>query len=185
MIKMASEFKRIQLNRIKLAIVALILVAWLVYPCAAAETVTDAEKRQAIDKMVAEFRGNFPDVVEMDSLRAIELMKDQKVVFIDVRRPNEQEISMLPGAITHITYLENRDKYNDYLKISYCTIGYRSGRFAQRMHQIGTAVYNLHGGMLGWLHDGGKVYDKSGQSFRIHVYGRPWKLAPEGYQEVW
>ncbi len=183
--KMTSEFKRIQLNRIKLVIVALLLVAWLVYPCAADETVTDAEKRQAIDKMVAEFRGNFPDVVEMDSLKAMKLMENQKVVFIDVRRPNEQEISMLPGAITHIAYLENPDKFNDYLKISYCTIGYRSGRFAQMMHQNGTAVYNLHGGMLGWLHDGGKVYDKIGQSFRIHVYGRPWKLAPEGYQEVW
>lgn len=183
--KLASEYKRIELNRIKLTIVALIMLAWLVHPCVAAETVTDAQKRQIIDKMVADFRGNFPDVVEMDSLRAMELMQDQKIIFIDVRRPNEQEISMLPGAITHITYLENQDKYNDYLKISYCTIGYRSGRFAQMMHQNGTAVYNLHGGMLGWLHDGGKVYDKIGQSFRIHVYGRPWKLAPEGYQEVW
>ena len=170
---------------LKLITLGIVLSAWLVYPCAAAETLTDAEKRQAIDKMVVEFRANFPNVVEMDSIRAMELMRDQKVIFIDVRRPNEQEISMLPGAITHLAYLDNQDKYNDYLKISYCTIGYRSGRFAQMMHQNGTAVYNLHGGMLGWLHDGGEVYDKNGQSFRIHVYGRPWKLAPEGYQEVW
>ena len=170
---------------LKLTTLGVILSALIAHPCLAAETVTDAQKRQAIEKMVTDFRGTFPDVVEMDSLKAMELMKDQKIVFIDVRRPNEQEISMLPGAITQAEYLENQDKYNDYLKISYCTIGYRSGRFAQRMHQIGTAVYNLHGGMLGWLHDGGKVYDKSGQSFRIHVYGRPWKLAPEGYQEVW
>ncbi len=177
--------KMINAAFLKLIIIGMILSALFVYPCAAAETVTDAEKRQAIDKMVSEFRGNFPDVVEMDSNRAMELMKDKKVVFIDVRRPNEQEVSMLPGAITHETYLENQDKYNDYLKISYCTIGYRSGRFAQMMHQNGTAMYNLHGGMLGWLHDGGKVYDKNGQSFRIHVYGRPWKLAPEGYEEVW
>jgi sodium/bile acid cotransporter 7 len=182
---MGSEYIKLKLTWIKPVIVALILPILFVYPCAAAENVTDAQKRQAIDKMVAEFQGNFPDVVEMDALRAMELMKDQKVVFIDVRRLNEQDVSMLPGAITHIAYLENRDKYNDYLKISYCTIGYRSGGFAQMMHQNGTAVYNLHGGMLGWLHDGGKVYDKNGQSFRIHVYGRPWKLAPEGYQEVW
>ncbi len=183
--KLASEYKRIEFNKITLAIVTLIMAAWLVHPCVAAEAVTDAQKRQTIEKMVADFRDNFPDVVEMDSLKAMELVQDQKVIFIDVRRTNEQEISMLPGAITYITYLKNQDKYNDYLKISYCTIGYRSARFAQMMHQNGTAVYNLHGGMLGWLHDGGKVYDKNGQSFRIHVYGRPWKLAPEGYQEVW
>lgn len=183
--KLSSEYTKIELDWVKLVSLALILSALLVYPCAAAETVTDAEKLQAIEKMVAEFRANFPDVVEMDSLRAMELMKEQKVIFIDVRRPNEQEVSMLPGAISHIAYLENPDKYEDYLKISYCTIGYRSGRFAQMMHQNGTAIYNLHGGMLGWLHVGGKVYDKNGQSFRIHVYGRPWRLAPEGYEEVW
>ena len=177
--------KMINAAFLQLITIGMILSALFVYPCAAAETVTDAEKRQAIDKMVAQYRTSFPDVVQMDSLQAMELMKDKKVVFIDVRRPNEQEVSMLPGAITHEAYLENRDKYNDYLKISYCTIGYRSGRFAQMMHQNGTAMYNLHGGMLGWLHDGGKVYDKNGQSFRIHVYGRPWKLAPEGYEEVW
>jgi hypothetical protein len=53
------------------------------------------------------------------------------------------------------------------------------------MQRKGITIYNLHGGMLGWVHDGGKIYAKNGQSFRIHVYGRPWKLAPEGYQEVW
>ena len=57
--------------------------------------------------MVAEYRANFPDVVEMDSTRAMDLMKDKKIIFIDVRRPNEQAVSMLPGAIPHNEFLEN------------------------------------------------------------------------------
>ena len=180
-----SKNKMAQYGYAKIAVFALVLAVWFVSPCAAAETATDAEKRQVIEKMVEEYRADFPDVLEMNSRRAMDLMKDKKIVLIDVRQPKEQKVSMLPGAITHMAYLENPDKYDDYLKISYCTIGYRSGRFAQMMHQNGTKIYNLHGGMLGWLHDGGKVYDKNGQSFRIHVYGRPWKLAPEGYREVW
>ena len=104
---------------------------------------------------------------------------------IDVRQPNEQEVSMLPGAIPHNVFLKNPGKYSEYTKVGYCTIGYRSSRFTQAMKQNGVTIYNLHGGMLGWVHDGGKIYDKNGQSFRIHVYGRPWELAPEGYQEVW
>jgi rhodanese-related sulfurtransferase len=182
-----SMFYNIKISAVFLQLITegVILLALFGYPRAAAEMATDAQKRQVIEKMVAEYRTKFPDVVEMDSRRVMELMKDQKVIFIDVRRPNEREVSMLPEAITHKTYLENPDQYSDYLKISYCTIGYRSARFAQIMHQNGTEIYNLHGGMLGWVHGGGKLYDKKGRSFRIHVYGRPWKLAPEGYEEVW
>jgi len=168
-----------------IAVVGLVLVGWVGLHSTASESLTDAQKRQTIEKMVVKYRTDFPDVVEMDSRRAIDLRKDKKIVFIDVRRPNEQEVSMLPGAITHKAYLQNPDKYTDYIKIGYCTIGYRSGQFAQMLKTKGITIYNLYGGMLAWLHAGGKVYDESGQSHRIHVYGRPWNLAPEGYEEVW
>ena len=167
------------------SLVAVILSVCAVNSCTGSTNQADAEKRQAIEKMVAEYRINFSDVVEMESRQAMELMKDNKLVFIDVRQPNEQEVSMLPGAIPYGVFLKNPEKYSQYTKVGYCTIGYRSSRFTQVMKQKGIKIYNLHGGMLGWVHDGGKIYDKNGQSFRIHVYGSPWKLAPEGYQEVW
>jgi sodium/bile acid cotransporter 7 len=46
-------------------------------------------------------------------------------------------------------------------------------------------VYNLRGGILAWVHDGGTVYDQNGETRRIHVYGRKWNLAPNSYQAVW
>ena len=153
--------------------------------CSGSTSQADAEKRQAIEKMVAEYRANFADVAEMDSRQAMELLQNEKLIFIDVRQPNEQEVSMLPGAVPYTEFLKNPEKYNAYTKVGYCTIGYRSSRFTQIMKQKGITMYNLHGGLLGWIHDGGKIYDKNGQSFRIHVYGSPWKLAPDGYQEVW
>ena len=168
-----------------IAIVGLVLSGWFVYHNQTSESSSDAQKRQTIEKMVADYRANFPDAIEMDSSQAMELMQDKKIVFIDVRQPNEQEVSILPGAIPHNVFLKNPEKYTEYTKVGYCTIGYRSSRFTQAMKQKGTTIYNLHGGMLGWVHAGGKIYDKNGQSFRIHVYGRPWELAPESYQEVW
>ncbi len=161
------------------------LSGWFVYHNQTSESSSDVQKRQTIEKMVADYRANFPDTIEMDSSRAKELMQAKKIIFIDVRQPNEQEVSMLPDAIPHNVFLKNPEKYREYTKVGYCTIGYRSSRFTQAMKQNGVTIYNLHGGMLGWVHDGGKIYDKNGQSFRIHVYGRPWELAPEGYQEVW
>jgi sodium/bile acid cotransporter 7 len=46
-------------------------------------------------------------------------------------------------------------------------------------------MLNLRGGLLAWVHAGGKVYDANGETRRIHVYGRKWNLAPNGYDAVW
>ena len=40
--------------------------------------------------------------------------------------------------------------------IAYDTVGYRSGLFVEKMRQKGISIANLKGGLLGWLHAGGK-----------------------------
>jgi hypothetical protein len=35
------------------------------------------------------------------------------------------------------------------------------------------------------VHAGGKVYDRNGETRRIHVYGRTWDLAPSAYKTLW
>ena len=92
---------------------------------------------------------------------------------------------MLPGAITEKEFMDNFKSYDDYVKIAYCTISYRSGIFAQKLQKEGIAVYNLRGGILAWVHDGGKVYNQNGETRRIHVYDSEWNLAPADYEAVW
>ena len=115
----------------------------------------------------------------------MDLMADQKAVFIDTRKPAEQKVSMLPGAITEKDFLDNYKSYGDHIKIAYCTISYRSGVFVENYQKNGIPVYNLRGGILAWVHAGGKVYDQTGETHRIHVYGQKWNLAPEQYEAVW
>jgi sodium/bile acid cotransporter 7 len=170
---------------IGLCSVALVAAGLFVYQGVLNKPSTDHSKRQEVEKMAAEIKMKFPDIAVMDARKAMELMDDNNIVFIDVRRPEEQALSMLPGAITDTTFLDNPRKYEEYTKIGYCTIGYRSSMFAQKLKNAGISIYNLKGGLLGWVHDGGKVYNDKGQSFKIHVYGSPWKLGPEGYEEVW
>jgi len=119
------------------------------------------------------------------NLTALSIVKEKEIVFIDVRKSKEQQVSMLPGAITDITYLKDPDKFKDDIKIAYCTIAYRSGKFAQKLRKKGITIINLRGGILAWVHAGGKVYDEHGQTNRIHVYGRQWDLVPEGYEAIW
>ena len=93
-------------------------------------------------------------------------------------------VSMLPKAISKEEFIDNMNLYKNKKIISYCTIGYRSGLFAQKMEKDGIKVYNLSAGILGWTHEGGKVYDSRGIVQRIHVYGKNWDYAPNGFDTI-
>ena len=92
---------------------------------------------------------------------------------------------MLPGAISKKQFLQNPGIYGDKTIVTYCTISYRSGIFARDMADKGIQVVNLTGGILAWIHEGGRVYDQNGQIInRVHVFGDRWNYAPDRYETV-
>lgn len=120
----------------------------------------------------------------MEAGRALELYAEGRVVFVDVRDPDEQAVSMLPGALTGAQFLAAPHKYREKIVLCYCTIGYRSGLFV-RKHGAGFPhLYNLCGGLLLWLHAGGTVEQNGSKTRHVHVYGPKWSLQPEGYKPV-
>jgi sodium/bile acid cotransporter 7 len=167
------------------ALVALLTILGVTHFLILPESIADTRNRVKIETLYMQYQKEFPEAQEVTPRTAIELTSTGRVVFIDVREPEEQSVSRLPGAITADFYLKNQQRYSDYIKIGYCTIGYRSGIFAQEMGQRGIPVYNLRGGILAWVHDGGKVYNGAGETKRIHVYGEKWNLLPEGFEAVW
>jgi len=146
---------------------------------------SDGVKRQKIEDIYNGYKKQFPDVRDLSPQKAMILAAERKAVFIDIRQPREQQVSMLPGAVTEKEFMNNPAKYKDAVNIAYCTISYRSGKFAQKLQEKGIAVYNLRGGILAWVHAGGKIYDQNGEAHHIHVYGRKWNLGPERYEAVW
>lgn len=166
------------------------LALWVVglglpLPVSAAEKMNDAEKRAKIELMYRGYAREFPAVEEIGAQAAMALAKSGKVVFVDVRGKREQAVSMLPGAVTEEEFLKDMDRYKDFSVIGYCTISYRSGKLAEKLSRKGTRMLNLRGGLLAWVHEGGKVYDRNGETRRIHVYGRKWDLGPGAYKTVW
>ncbi len=149
------------------------------------DDLSDRDKRQKVTDMYVGYKKQFSEVHDISAQKVMALMAEGNAVLIDIRKPREQQVSMLPGAITEKEFLNDPAKYKDAVKIAYCTISYRSGKFAQTLQKKGIPVYNLEGGILAWVHDGGKVYDQSGETDRIHVYGRKWNLGPKRYQAVW
>ena len=167
------------------AILAFAFVTFMGQQSLSSNDLSDAAKHQKVESMYDGYKTKFPAVLDLTPRQAMDLMTDQKAVFIDIREPEEQQISMLPGAITEKEFLSNYKSYQDHVKIAYCTISYRSGVFAENFQKRGIPVYNLRGGILAWVHAGGKVYDQTGETNRIHVYGQEWNLAPEQYEAVW
>lgn len=143
------------------------------------------DKREQIDKLYGEFKKEFPQVLDIEPKLAMEMGRKLQVLFVDDREEAEQRVSMLPGAVPAKVYLQDPTKYPADIVIGYCTISYRSGILAQKLQAQGSTMFNLKGGMLAWLHDGGKIYDTAGETRQIHVYQPQFNLVPDGYQALW
>jgi len=148
------------------------------------ETLTGQQKKEIVYRMYDNYRKDFPWVKEISPEAAMREMETGKILFVDTRKPAEMEVSMLPGAITQEEFLKDPARYKDRLVAAYCTISYRSGKFAMEMVEKGIQIYNLRGGLLAWVLEGGKVYDAQGETKRINVYGKEWDYPPKGYESV-
>lgn len=146
---------------------------------------SDLEDLARIREMYEDYRKDFPSVSGATAEELRERISDATVALVDVRTPEEQRVSMIPGAVTAEEFEADRERYRDVLVVAYCTIGARSGRYAGDLEREGFNVRNLEGGILSWTHAGGELTGPEGSTRKVHVYGRRWNLAADGYDAVW
>ncbi|AOY57917.1 MULTISPECIES: rhodanese-like domain-containing protein [Desulfococcus] len=171
---------------IKTSLIIIIGAVIICTPQAASEdpALSDADKKKIVYEMYERYKKGFPTVQDISAPRIMALMNTGKVVFVDTRTPEEMAVSMLPGALPKTVFLKQPKAYRNDLVVGYCTISYRSGKFAEKMAEEGVRMYNLTGGLLAWVLEGGKIYDAGGETRRIHVYGEEWNYPPAGYTSV-
>lgn len=125
------------------------------------------------------------NLVDVDSLQV--LLKTRRIWLVDVREPEEQEVSMLPGAI-QLKELEQKLKALEPSQVPilvfYCTIGWRSGDSAEEYSQKGYHTYNLLGGVLSWSHKNLPFEHNGQRTDRVHVYSKSWNLLDANYYAV-
>ena len=125
-------------------------------------------------------KSEFPDLPEFSNRSLHELTHDERVdyIVVDVRTPQERNVSTIAGAIDNEYFEHNSASFQTKKVIVYCTIGYRSGYYAAELRQKGFDAYNLSEGILGWAHIDGLLVDPQGQATtKIHVFSRPWNFA--------
>lgn len=165
-----------------------LLVTFLVFfssPVFADHEEEDRARASKAEAMYEGYKRSFPGVRDISAEEAMKHYREGTVIFVDEREPEEQAVSMLPGAIESEEFLSNPSRYNEKLVVGYCTISYRSGILARRLQKKGITMVNLRGGILAWLHAGGKVYRDGRAVIEVHVYGKKWNLAPSSYQAIW
>uniref|UniRef100_A0A7S0WSG5 Rhodanese domain-containing protein n=1 Tax=Pyramimonas obovata TaxID=1411642 RepID=A0A7S0WSG5_9CHLO len=129
--------------------------------------------------------------ISATELKSMLAKPENKVVLVDVRTPVEQDVSIIPTAIRKEVFEATKDKYKDHTIVAYCTIGYRSGVYVQKLQDCegagGLKALNLRGSILDWSLQGYPLVDEeTGQETkRVHVYGETWNLVGDGYQAEW
>ena len=171
----------------------LMLIAFALAGPLSAQGLSRAEKlegklRVAILKATKDLKG---PIIKAPELMAI--LDDTNLVLIDIRQPAEQEVSMLPHALTTAEFAARfrQGIPKEKRLVVYCTIGYRSGKYAQELAKQGIKAQNLEGGVLMWSFAGGKFLMKDPnakgeriETTRIHVYDREWNIVHPDYQAV-
>ena len=185
--KNLAEKESIRMN-IRHTTMALMVISFLIglmpKVVVCGETLTDQQKKVIVYGMYEDYRKEFPDVKEISPQEAMKEIAQGQILFVDTRKPAEMAVSMLPGAITLEAFFKDPEKFKGRRIVVYCTISYRSGKLAREMASNGLEIFNLRGGMLAWVLEGGKVYDAKGETKRINVYGGKWDYPPKGYESV-
>ena len=92
-----------------------------------------ADRVRRIEAMSTEYCGRFSEVPTITASQAAAGLGDGSMVLVDVRSAPERDVSMIAGAISSQQYEADPSAYGDRTIVLYCTIGYRSGKYARKL----------------------------------------------------
>jgi sodium/bile acid cotransporter 7 len=108
---------------------------------------SDAERLAKVEELYRGYKREFADVQDIEPSDAMRLLQEGKAIFVDVREEKEQQVSMLPSAVTENEFLKDPGRFRDSTLIGHCTISYRSGKLAESLKTQGITLLNLKGGL--------------------------------------
>ena len=126
---------------------------------------------------------------DISANQILNLQKDQagkrKFVIVDVRTAAESNVSIIPGAITVAEFEKNVRQYQGRTVITYCTVGVRSGNYANKLKQQGWEAFNYRGSILDWCKNKLPLTTRTGETTRrVHIYSR-WYSVPSEYAAIY
>lgn len=125
-------------------------------------------------------RDDFPRVKRIQSRQLAEWLNDsgrEPPLLLDVRTEAEYEVSHLHGAqrVEPGSLIDQVNIPADKPIVTYCSVGYRSAAFAQKLQEGGFKnVQNLEGSIFEWANDGRPVVRDAHRAEKVHPYNQTW-----------
>lgn len=123
---------------------------------------------------------DFPEVKRITPPELAAWLQDAQrkpPVLLDVRTAAEYEVSHLKNAqrVQPDSPASAIQLLKDQPIVTYCSVGYRSGSFAQTLEKAGyTHVQNMEGSIFKWANEGRPVYRDGKQAEKVHPYNKTW-----------
>lgn len=127
-------------------------------------------------------RHDFPAVRRISTAELAAWLSDRErpaPLLLDVRTPTEYEVSHLAGArqVHPAAPASVVGGKKDEPIVTYCSVGYRSGSFAEKLRAAGyTNVVNLQGSIFRWANEGRPLVRNGEATAKVHPYNRTWGL---------
>jgi rhodanese-related sulfurtransferase len=146
-------------------------LAWIYFTPVHAQT-TDAIKRT--------IRKKYPTVPQLSTAELADWIQSANrpaPLLIDARSEKEFAVSQLKGALNadSVAAVKSAVTSNAAPIVVYCSVGYRSSAFAEKLQQAGfTNVQNLEGSIFQWANEGRPVYRGNNLVRKVHPFSKKW-----------
>jgi rhodanese-related sulfurtransferase len=150
------------------------LSSWLLIACGGGDRMVESRAYDALLRQLV------PKSAPVLGVKAAARRDDLQ--YLDARAREEYEVSHLPQArwVGYDTFDSSQVATLDPQQplLVYCSVGYRSGKIAETLQQMGfQEVYNLYGGLFEWANQGLPLYDAQEQpTDSVHGYSRSWGI---------
>jgi rhodanese-related sulfurtransferase len=128
----------------------------------------------------AKIRHDFPQVRRITTAELAAWVHDEQrkaPLLLDVRTEPEFAVSHLRGAlrVDPGSSVAALDLPKDEPIVTYCSVGYRSGEYAQKLNEAGYRnVVNLQGSIFKWANEGRPVYRGGRRVEKVHPFNKQW-----------
>ena len=125
-------------------------------------------------------RHDFPNVKRITPKGVADWRNDPKrtqPMLLDVRTKAEFDVSHIPGSqrVDPTADATVISLPRDQPVVTYCSVGYRSGAFAQKLQKAGYKnVQNMSGSIFQWANEGRPMESNGKRAATVHPYNARW-----------
>lgn len=127
-------------------------------------------------------RAKFHDIQWITTQQLADWLADKQrpaPVLLDVRTPAEWDVSHLANARRVDPKATAQEAAGGLAKdapiVTYCSVGYRSGKMARRLRAAGfTRVQDLEGSIFEWANEGRSLVHEGKPASKVHPYNATW-----------